>query len=93
MNNQYNAFFAHIVSAYRSLINRPRYVRFKVIHDDEAGVYVATSPDVRGMVIEAASIDEVLEEVRLMLPEFLDEPRTHECDDAHEIKFDIRVHA
>ncbi|MET3512728.1 putative RNase H-like HicB family nuclease [Pseudacidovorax sp. 1753] len=33
--------------------------RINVIHDDEAGVYVATSPDLQGLVAEAKSMDEL----------------------------------
>ncbi len=37
--------------------------RVDVIHDTEAGVYVATSPDVRGLVAEAATMDALFHEV------------------------------
>lgn len=32
-------------------------IRLLVIRDDEAGVFVATSPDLRGLVCEADSLD------------------------------------
>lgn len=34
-----------------------------VTRDEEAGVYVATSPDVRGLVAEAPTFDELFQEV------------------------------
>lgn len=40
--------------------------------DDEAGVWLATSPDVPGLVVEAASWSTMIEEVRLVLPDLLD---------------------
>ena len=39
--------------------------------DNEANVYVATSPTVRGLVIKAASLDEIRAEVEKALPELL----------------------
>lgn len=49
----------------------PAVIRIEAIHDDEAGVFVATSPDVRGLVIEADTLEEVANEVRLVLPDLL----------------------
>lgn len=37
--------------------------RVNVTHDEETGVYVATSPDVRGLVAEASTFDELFREV------------------------------
>lgn len=37
--------------------------RVDVLRDAEAGVYVATSPDVRGLVAEAPTMDELFREV------------------------------
>lgn len=37
--------------------------RVNVLHDPEAGVYVATSPDLRGLVAEAPTFDELFREV------------------------------
>lgn len=37
--------------------------RVDVLHDSEAGVYVATSPDLRGLVAEAPTLDELFREV------------------------------
>lgn len=37
--------------------------RVDVLRDAEAGVYVATSPDLRGLVAEASTMDELFREV------------------------------
>lgn len=37
--------------------------RVDVVRDAEAGVYVATSPDVQGLVAEASTMDELFKEV------------------------------
>lgn len=41
-------------------------LKFRVFafFDDDAGVFVATSPDVRGLVVEAASLEELDIEIR-----------------------------
>lgn len=39
--------------------------------DDEAAVWLATSPDVAGLVVEATTWPEMIEEVRLVLPDLL----------------------
>lgn len=53
--------------------------RVDVLHDQEAGVFVATSPDIRGLVAEAATIEELFHEVRsgaeMLLIEQLPAPR------------------
>lgn len=40
--------------------------------DAEASVWIATSDDVPGLVVEAATWPGMIEEVRLVLPELLD---------------------
>jgi hypothetical protein len=42
----------------------PMALRINVMHDDEAGVFVATSNDLRGLVCEAPTMDELLSEVK-----------------------------
>ena len=39
--------------------------------DDEAGVWLATSPDIEGLVVEATTWPAMIEEVRLVLPDLL----------------------
>jgi hypothetical protein len=40
--------------------------------DDEAGVWLATSADVEGLVVEAGTWADMIEEVRLVLPDLLE---------------------
>jgi hypothetical protein len=42
-----------------------------IIHDDEANVYIATSTDLTGLVVEADSLDEFEKEVLELAPELL----------------------
>lgn len=50
----------------------PLLIVVKVEHDDEAGVYIATSPNVKGLVVEAETLDEVRNEVSLILPDLIE---------------------
>ncbi len=47
--------------------------RVDVLHDPEAGVYVATSPDLRGLVAEAATLDDLFREVHAGADELIRE--------------------
>ena len=40
--------------------------------DDDAGVWVATSDDVPGLVAEAESLDALYEKLEVLVPELLD---------------------
>lgn len=40
--------------------------------DDEAGVWIASSEDVSGLVVEADTWADMIEEVRLVLPDLLE---------------------
>lgn len=42
-----------------------------IIFDPEANVYIATSPDVRGLVLEAATLDEIYRQAEIAIPELL----------------------
>ena len=44
----------------------------KLEWDDEAAVWVATSDDVRGLVLESGSLDALIEKVRYAVPELLE---------------------
>jgi Domain of unknown function (DUF1902) len=44
----------------------------RVLWDSEASVWVATSDDVAGLVVEAGSFDDVVKEVRALAPELLE---------------------
>lgn len=43
-----------------------------IMWDDEAHVYIATSDDVPGLVMEADSLDVLIEKARLAIPELLE---------------------
>jgi predicted RNase H-like HicB family nuclease len=43
----------------------------KVIKDEEAGVFVATSDDLRGLVAEAPTLDELFKEVQNVLDDLM----------------------
>ena len=58
-----------------SRLGVPLSLRVSVWHDEAAGVYVATSSDLRGLVVEAASLDALVPEVSdcigMLLEEYL----------------------
>lgn len=45
--------------------------KVNMLWDDEAGVWVATSDDIPGLVLESGSFDALLERVRFAAPEIL----------------------
>ena len=45
--------------------------RVKIMWDDDASVYIATSDDVPGLVLESGSYDALLEKVRFAIHELL----------------------
>ena len=46
--------------------------RIQLLWDNEASVWVATSPDVPGLVLESGSLDALIEHVRYAIPELLE---------------------
>ena len=46
--------------------------KIRFIWDDEAAVWVATSEDVPGLVLESGSFDALVEKVRIAIPELLE---------------------
>jgi len=54
--------------------------RVEILYDREAKVFVATSPDLRGFVVEAATADELLREandvVAMLMQEHLHDDKT-----------------
>lgn len=44
----------------------------KLLWDDEAGVWVATSEDIPGLVLESGSFDALLERVRFAVSELIE---------------------
>ncbi len=55
----------------------PLLIKVKIIHDNEVNVYVATSLDLKGLVVEAETLDELEKEVWELVPELLtlDKPK------------------
>ncbi len=44
-------------------------IKIKATRDDQAGVWVATSDDLPGLVVEAATTDQLEAELKLLVPE------------------------
>jgi Domain of unknown function (DUF1902) len=59
------------LSIFFASLGVPLLIKVEVIFDADAHVYVATSKNVRGLVVEAATLDEIRTEVELVLPELL----------------------
>lgn len=53
-------------------IGIPTLIRINVTKDEEAGVYVGTSTDLAGLVLEASSIEEMMSEAHDVIPCLLD---------------------
>jgi predicted RNase H-like HicB family nuclease len=49
----------------------PLLIKVDVLFDIEANVYVATSCDLKGLIVEAETLDELEKEVKILLPEIL----------------------
>lgn len=62
-------------------------IRIDVIKDEVAGVYVGTSTDVRGLVVEADTLDALMSEANALIPSLL------ECQDVlrHDPVTDLRM--
>jgi len=43
-----------------------------ILWDSEAGVWVATSDDIKGLVLESGSLDALIEKVKYAIPELMD---------------------
>ncbi len=46
--------------------------KINLIWDNEANVWIATSDDVEGLVLESGSLDALIERVRFAIPELLE---------------------
>ena len=58
-------------STFFASIGVPLLINIEVFHDDEANVYVATSADIKGLVVEAETFEELKNEVMVLVPELL----------------------
>lgn len=56
----------------------PMLIKLEVVRDDEAGVFVCTSSDLSGLVVEAATVEELHKEVagcvEMLMEDALHEP-------------------
>ena len=48
-------------------------IRVRAFWDEEARVWVAESDDIPGLVTEAPSVDELIEKLKMLIPELLAE--------------------
>ena len=52
--------------------NREKALRIDALWDDEAGVWSASSTDIEGLAIEAATREALIERLKTVIPELLD---------------------
>ncbi len=60
------------LSMFVASLGVPLVIKIEVEYDADANVYVATSPSVRGLVVEASTLDQIRSEVEAVLPELLE---------------------
>lgn len=67
--------------------------RIRFFWDDEADVWVATSDDVPGLVLESASLDDLFDHVKDAVPEllFLNDQHPMEIDFTYDTERNDRV--
>ena len=53
-------------------IGIPLLIKVNVLYDNEADVYVATSSDLKGLIVEAETLDELEKEVKRLIPEMIE---------------------
>ncbi len=53
---------------YMARLGFPTQIRIDVVRDSQAGVFVGTSSDMPGLVVEADSLEELLAEARSLMP-------------------------
>ncbi len=65
-------------------LGAPTGARIEVIFDDEARVFVATSKDVKGLVVEADTIEQLMTETNELIPMLLNQkPKANLMADYH----------
>lgn len=60
------------LSMFVASLGVPLVIKVEVEYDADANVYVATSPSVRGLVVEASTLDQIRSEVEAVLPKLLE---------------------
>lgn len=61
----------------------------KAVWDSEAGVWVATSEDLPGLVTESETREELIEKLNIMIPELLEEEAKEEFSGLPELPVTI----
>lgn len=46
-------------------------IKLNIIRDNEAGVFVGSSPDLEGLILEAETVPELIKEAHLVIPELM----------------------
>jgi uncharacterized protein DUF1902 len=69
----------------------PTKIRVDVIRDDEAGVFVGTSTDVRGLVIEAESLEGVMRETQAVIHALVSSPSKLSPDTVTDVRYRDRL--
>lgn len=64
--------------------SKPLFVRAE--WDEEAAVWVATSDDVPGLATEAATLEDLVEKLKILIPELLD---ANETPGENEVPFEL----
>ena len=72
-------------------IGFPTKIVVNVIRDDEAGVFVGTSYDVRGLVVESDTMDGLVREVRELVPELIGYQAVAAKSDVVDVRFRNRL--
>lgn len=67
MHYRYGWPMGHLVAR----LGLPTKIVINVIRDDEAGVFVGTSDDVFGLVVEAETLEELSREARSLIPDLI----------------------
>jgi len=68
------------------MIQKPLFVRAE--WDEEAQVWVATSDDVAGLATEGPTLEELVEKLKIMIPELLDANQDEPAGES-EVPFEI----
>ena len=63
-----------------------RVLRVRATWDPEAGVWVAESDDVPGLITESPSLDQLIEKLKTLIPELLE---LNHGDDEGEVPFEV----
>lgn len=69
----------------------PTKIRVDVIRDDEAGVFVGTSTDLRGLVIEAESLEGILRETHAVIYVLVSNPSQLSPDMVTDVRYRDRL--